>query len=346
MTRKIEAWLARLSDPAGLNPNWLPQPFAIEEMAQLDDLLDEAGRHNIRPALVRNLGVVLRTAPDTLITGAPEAIASATSSLLAHANELRLLDVARAILLADIAYYLLDLAAKAGLPVALVKGADFAQAAYGGLHNRTFTDVDLLVRRDAEAALSDILAGLGFMSQEPPLKHANRTERKWTKPHPHAGTILVEVHTDMVHAPELRRHMSLTYDAYGDPAKGGVTPAARLIMAALHGATSHLFARLQYVVDGLMIARLGVNAKELAERAKLSGARLPLATTLRLAAEIYGCLHSRELFDALQPVPWSRVERRIMTAAMVISSKGPQRWRLLPRRYLYRGLLQLADGRV
>jgi putative nucleotidyltransferase-like protein len=346
VTRKIEAWLARLSDPAGLNPNWLPQAFAIEEMAQLNDLLDEAGRHNIRPVLVRNLGLVVRSAPDTLIAGAPAAIESATSALLAHANELRLLDVARAVVLADVAHDLLNLAARAGLPVALAKGADFAEAAYGGLHNRTFTDIDLLVRPDAEAAVGDILAGLGFMSQEPPLKHASRTERKWTKPHPHAGTILVEVHTDMVHTPELRRHMSLTYDAYADPAKGGVTPAARLIMAALHGATSHLFARLQYVVDGLMIARLGVDAEELAERAKLSGARLPLATNLRLAAEIYGCPHSRELFDTLQPVPWSRVERRIMTAAMVISSKGPQRWRLLPRRYLYRGLLQLADERV
>jgi hypothetical protein len=346
VTRKIEAWLARLSDPAGLNPNWLAQPFAIEETAQLNDLLEEAGRHNIRPALVRNLGLVLRTAPDTLIAGAPQAIEMATSSLLAHANELRLLDVARAVVLADIAHDLLDRAAKAGLPVALAKGADFAAAAYGGLHNRTFTDIDLLVRPQAEVALGDILAGLGFMSQEPPRKHASRTERKWTKPHPHVGTILVEVHTDMVHTPELRRHMSLTYDAYADPGKGGVTPAARLIMAALHGATSHLFARLQYVVDGLMIARLGVDAKELAERAKLSGARLPLATNLRLAAGIYGCPHSRALFDALQPVPWSRVERRIMTAAMVISSKGPHRWRLLPRRYLYRGLLQLANGRV
>jgi hypothetical protein len=346
VTRKIDGWLARLSDPAGLNPNWLPQPFAVEDMRRLNDLLDEAGRHNVRPALVRNLGVVLRTAPHTLMTGPPEAIESAKSSLLARANELRLLDVARAVVLADTARDLLDLAAKAGLPVALVKGADFAQAAYGGLHNRTFTDVDLLVRPDAEAPLGDILAGLGFVSQEPPLRHAARTERKWTKAHPHAGTILVEIHTDMVHAPELRRHMSLTYDAYDDAAKGGVTPAARLILAALHGATSHLFARLQYVVDGLMIARLGIDARELAERAKLAGARLPLATNLRLAAEIYGCPHSRELFDTLRTVPWSRVERRIMTAALVISSKGPQRWRLLPRRYLYRGLLQLADGRV
>ena len=346
MTRKIEGWLARLSDPAGLNPNSLARPFAIEEARKLGDLLDEAGRHNVRPALVRNLGLVLRSAPDTLIAGAPEAIEPAKSLLLARANELRLLDVARAVVLADTARDLLDLAAKAGLPVALVKGADFAQAAYGGLHNRTFTDVDLLIRRDAEPALGDILAGLGFVSQEPPLRHASRTERKWTKAHPHAGTILVEVHTDMVHTPELRRHMSLTYDTYNDPAKGGVTPAARLIMAALHGATSHLFARLQYVVDGLMIARMGVDPKELAERARLSGARLPLATTLRLAAEIYGCPHSRELFHTLKPVPWSRVERRIMTAALVISSKGPQRWRLLPRRYLYRGLLQLADGRA
>ena len=344
MTNKVEAWLARLSDPAGLNPLWSPAPFSIEESELSSKLLDEAHLHNIRPALVRNLGIQLRTAPEAFMTGESATRSAAIDALLARANELRLQDVARAMLLATAAREILSAASE--LPVVLVKGVDFAEKAYGGLHARTFSDIDLLVRPDAEDALGKVLARLGFTSIRPRETRIEFTERQWTRPDPHGGVMLVEVHTDVVHAPELRARQTLTYDLYTDMAAGGVTPAARLVLAALHGATSHLFGRLQYVVDGLMVARMGVEPGELRERALKSGAMLPVATMLRLAVELYDCPASRGLLDALGPVPWQRLERRLISQTMVLSAKSTHRWRLLPQRYLYRRLLRSTERPV
>lgn len=340
MTSKFEAWLARLSDPRGPNPQWAPAPFSEAEMTRLPAILDAAARHNIRPSLVRNLGLQLRVAPDAFVSGDPARTRPAIDALMARANDLRLQDVARAVLLADAAREILADAAGSALPVTLVKGADLAESAYGGLHARTFTDVDLLVRPQAEAALGQILARRGYTADVPDKKRLEHTERQWTRPDAHGGVILVEVHTDLVHAPELRARQSLTYDLYAAPAAGGATAAAKLVLCALHGATSHLFGRLQYVVDGLMVARSGVDPKELRERTLRSGALLPVATMLRLAHRLYGCEASQALLGALGPIPWAELEQHLITPAMVLSAKSTHRWRLLPQRYLYRRLLR------
>jgi hypothetical protein len=336
MTRKVESWLARLSDPIGPNAQWRPPPFSPGEGAKLEALLDEAGRHNVRPAVVRNLGLQLRDNPDSFMPDGGRAL----TELQARAADLRVQDVARAALLAHLAREILAAIAAAGLPAVLVKGLDFAEVAYGGIQNRTFSDIDLLVRPEAMDSLGVLLTGLGYSPEPIPKKRIGHTEWKWTRRNAQWGAILVELHTDLVHGPEWRGRVSLTYDLYADPVAGGISPAARMVLAALHGATSHLFGRLQYVVDGLMIARMEVDAEELRERARRSGAVLPVATMLRLAAELYGCEKSRALVGRLGTIPWGSLERRLITVAMVLSAKSPNRWRLLPQRYLYRRLLR------
>lgn len=340
--RQVSGWLARLSDPAGINRRWSPPAFEVGDEVHWQRLLQEAGSHNVRPVLVRNLGTQLREQPDAFIAGAEPEAAKAIATLLASANDLRLQDVSRAMILASAAREILQAIDNAGLPVALVKGVDFAEKAYGGLQMRSFSDIDLLVRPEAADALGGVLQGLGIEAHEPPDKRIDYTERQWTWAHKHGGPLLVEVHTDVVHAPELRARQTLTYDLYADPAAGGITPASRMVLAGLHGATSHLFGRLQYVVDGLMVARMGVDPVELRGRATRSGALLPVATMLRLACELYGCEQSRLLLDGLGPVAWTGLERRLINGPMVISAKSVHRWRLLPQRYLYRRLLQLT----
>lgn len=336
MTRKVESWLARLSDPVGPNSRWTPPPFSAGERAKLETFLDEAGHHNVRPAVLRNLGLQLRDDPNSFMRAGGRAL----TELQARAADLRMRDVARAALLAHLAREILTAIASAGLPAVLVKGLDFAEVAYGGIQNRTFSDIDLLVRPEAMDALGALLAGLGYSPEPIPKKRIGHTEWKWTRRDAAWGAVLVELHTDLVHGPEWRGRVSLTYDLYADRGAGGISPAARLVLAALHGATSHLFGRLQYVVDGLMIARMDVDAEELRERARRSGAVLPVATMLRLAADLYGCEKSEALVGRLGAVPWSSLERRLITVAMVLSAKSPSRWRLLPRRYLYRRLLR------
>ncbi|MEQ1941318.1 nucleotidyltransferase family protein [Mesorhizobium sp. VNQ89] len=335
---RTEAWLARLSDPRGANERFRPSPFDASERGQMERLVGLAARHNVRPAFARNLMRQLKDAPLDFLAGDTRVVAATSAWLSDHANDLRIGDFARASLLADVAGTIREKIAAAALPAVIVKGVDFAEVAYGGLYLRTFSDVDLLVRPDAAEALGDVLRDLGFTEHVPSGKRVDYTERAWTRADQH-GTTLVEVHTDVVHAPELRAAQSLTYDLYADPALGGVTHAARLVLAALHGSTSHLFGRLQYVVDGLMVARLGPDPEELVVRAKRSGATLPLVTMLRLAWEIYGCEISADLLGRLGPLRWGGLESRLIRASMVLAAKGEGRWMLLPQRYLYRRLL-------
>lgn len=335
MTSNFESWLARLADPAGPNANWQPRPFERSEFDALRCLIDTAGRHNVRPAVVANLNSEIRRSPDSVVAGDFEE----TRQAIEMATELRLQDVARAVLLDKTGREICAEIEARDLPAVLVKGTDFARRAYGGLHMRTFSDVDLLVDADAEADLAELLRERGF-EEQPYKKWTETSERQWVRLDDHENAILVEIHTDMVHDPSLRRRQTLTHALYTDPSMGGITPASRLVLAALHGATSHLFGRLQYVVDGLMIGRMGIDAEEMKERASRSGAILPLATMLRLSAELFGCAISGELLRSLGSVPWSGLERRLITPEMVLAAKGTHRWRLLPQRHLYRRLLQ------
>ncbi len=342
MNRQIFNWLTRLSDPRGLNANGghcAPFPSAGEP--SLSALLEAALRHNVRPAVTGNLTALLQTDPVALLAGEARWVEETAKRRLAEVKQLRQIDVGRAMLLAHCAREILAKTQAAGLPVVLVKGADFAENAYGGLAARTFSDVDLLVRPDAEPALAAILSGYGYQMAQPSGRHIERPERQWTRPDAFGGITVVDVHTDMVHAPDLRSVQTLTYDLYAGHENGGVTPAARLILAGLHGATSHLFGRLQYVVDGMMIARTGVDPVELRQRTGRTGALLPVATMLRLASELYECADCRDLLSRLGPVPWSRLERNLITPSMVLSAKDNLRFRFRPQRHLYRRLMQI-----
>jgi hypothetical protein len=334
----VEGWLARLSDPAGLNLTWPAAPIDAGDAATLDALFFEAARHNVGLVWLARFNALLRDEPSALLKGDPSRVAGQATELMARAQATRLQLLGPVMALGTVARSLRE--DLTGMPVALVKGLDFAEEAYGGVQWRGFSDIDLLVRPDAMAAVTDTLARHGFAPHAHEKQAADYTERQFVRADAHTDYLLVEVHTDLVHTPELRARMSLTYDLYADASAGGITPAARLILAALHGATSHLFGRLQYVVDGMMVARMGVDARELAARADASGALLPLRTMLRLAATIFGCEASAQVLAKLPAGRFTGLEQRLITAPMVLAAKSPHRWRLLARRYLYRRLLR------
>ena len=336
-------WLARLSDPVGLNETIRPVAYRTNFTDSFEKLLALSGAHNVRPALVRNLRKQLQQAPQHLISAPHDQLEKIASLIMSRAEETRLLEFARTALLFDTAAEIMAEVAKQDLPAVIVKGPDFADAAYGGIEWRNFSDVDILVAPEAHEALCAILIANDFQAVEPRTKRLNYGERAFLRKS-FGGNLLVEVHTDLVHAPELRAAQTLNYALYAGPEYGGVTPAARLVLAGLHGATSHLFGRLQYVVDGLMIARTNVDGDELRERAKQTGATLAVATMLRLAHEIYGSPEAANLLEKLGAFKWSGFERWLIPRSVVLSAKDDDRWRRLPQRYLYRRLLRQHSG--
>jgi hypothetical protein len=89
--------------------------------------------------------------------------------------------------------------------------------------------------------------------------------------------------------------------------------------------------------------RMNVDVDELPTRAARAGAFLPLATLLRLCAQIYGNDEVARLAKGLGPVPWDGLQRRLITTSMVLAAKGANRWRLLPQRYVCRRLLRARE---
>ncbi len=336
-------WLARLADPAGINHRFNPPPYDGDATSCVNELLALAARHNVRPALSRNLERQLGENPESIVESTGEARARAIADISELIGDERLMDFARSVLLADAAGEIMARTQAAGLPATVVKGPDFAEHGYGGLEFRTFSDVDILVRPDAEEAVSAILVDLGYRAIVPKAGREDFTERSFVRKEEFGGSIHVEVHTDVVHAPELRNAQTLTWDLYASPELGGLTGASRVVLAGLHGATSHLFGRLQYVVDGLVLVRAGVDADELEERARRSNAVLAVKTMLRLAAEIFDSPESAELAARLRPAHGAAWEHRLITASMVLGAKNADRWRLLPQRYLYRALLRVRS---
>jgi hypothetical protein len=334
---RIGTWLARFSDPLAPNPRWPADPFEADDERGMDRLLFEARRHSVNLVFYSRLIDLLRLQPDAVLRG--DRTGERAQALLRQVSGMRLQDLGQVMAIAAAAREIRT--EIAGLPAVVVKGLDFAEVLFGGVQQRSFGDVDLLYDPRAEAELRSALCRLGFTEHRPELFADHYTERQWVRPHPQLGQILVELHTDLVHTERLRQRISLPFGRYVVGPTATVTPAARLILAAVHAATSHLFGRLQYVVDGLMAARAEVDPVELAERAREVGAVLPLRTLLRLVSAIFPSEQAGRLLDALPTVRGSLLEARLITPEMVLAAKGRNRWRFIPQRRLYRRLLRL-----
>jgi len=97
------------------------------------------------------------------------------------------------------------------LPVALVKGETFARLLYPSPSLRPFTDIDMLVAPTAIGAACDVLAQNNYFLGEDPVA-SGRREWKWV--HKTNPRIMVELHTNLVHAPSL--HGAMRAPEHGD----------------------------------------------------------------------------------------------------------------------------------
>lgn len=192
------------------------------------------------------------------------------------------------------AQYLLDQFKQKGIPAVIFKGIDFADHLYLDPRLRPMTDVDILIPRDhwfdAVKALESIGHKEKLNQSKPIVREGIFSERTWIYPLP--GILIeVDLHWSLVHFPELRRQVGLGYwDLDWKWLPGGhgeLTPASRLVIAAIHVVYHHQFDRLIQLVDVQnACAKVATdvdqqNVRALAER---TGAKLAIDIAMRLTA--------------------------------------------------------------
>ena len=283
------AWLLALSAPDG--PREMPlHPLPADRWAQLCEI---AGYHGVLPAFAANARRAVKAyGVNQLMTGA-----NAEGSMERALDEARDRLIACAVLSLTIRGQIREIAAVlkvAGVPAAVLKGADFADHLYPDPSLRPFTDLDLLVPGAAMVDAEKAISQLGYVSREPSMKYAaGYGERRWVRSDRHEGA--VEIHWNLVNSPTIRRGVALSWEdlAFEPDAPDGmstpITPA-RLLIAAVHAAASHGFDRLQPLYDVCLAARrceAAADVRWLSETAQRTGAGLALAASLALCRRLF-----------------------------------------------------------
>jgi hypothetical protein len=172
-------------------------------------------------------------------------------------------------------------------------------------------------------------------------------EDKWIL---HAGQeVLIEVHCDLVHNPNLRRDFSLGYDdvlAAGDG--DGAAATALLLVAGAHGAVGHQFDRLQHVVDVLQCARGVAGPIDVSRLRSISdrcGLTFAVVAALDLAARTFDDPSCRVLLSELAPSSLDRASSRLLSPGIVVQAQSGHRSYASWRRKIFRQALRSSARR-
>jgi len=325
-------WLTALADPEGE----LCVPDRIPPRPWWDGLEECGAFHGILPAVRSNLA--------RLAAQRQELDALAKPILQQLDRPLRLQAAVQLMLRADLKKIQQE-AAGCGLPIAAIKGPAAADDLYPSPALRVFTDLDLLVQPQSYEAASDMLREMGY---EPIVEHRLRHGEPYGQAafrRLQAGLDLrVELHQDVVNSPAVRRGVSVGYADLRPGDDGSLSLEAHLIVAAVHGATSHQFDRLKFLVDVWQIVRKGAKALDIVRLRQLvecTGAQRSLAMACRLTQSVFRCAAAKDVAEQVG-VEVAGLDRLLLSRSVVLPSRALCR---TLRKQLYRSRLKKGGGR-
>ncbi|MEN0000335.1 MAG: nucleotidyltransferase family protein [Pseudomonadota bacterium] len=276
LTPDAARYLCELADPAAPRPPTGPDAFfSPAELAEL------CAYHAMETVAWRKLNDTAETMDRYATLGETAHAATILTLLLeGHAQKIR-----RAF-------------DDAGLEWTFVKGAAFASELYAEMADRPYTDLDILVPKSAMAQARDVLKAAGYrhIERQRPDKDGVYEEEKWMP----VGeqNILIELHTDLVHQPALRKRVSFNYDAF-KAASGHSerSPIGHLMTAIVHGALGHKFHQLKLAVDILQAMRaIDENDVDAAlGAARQLKVRFELAASARLVQSLFPTARHNEV---------------------------------------------------
>jgi Uncharacterised nucleotidyltransferase len=341
MMTGTERWLLAFADPEDSRRDLPGERLTAPDAAQLCLL---AEMHGVLPAVLARMDDLLRGNPGRILNDPREgpavfAAIDPTRTRLAQRAAMALF------LTAETRRLMAELST-AGISALPLKGSDFASRLYRTPALRPFGDVDLLVRRGDGERVSEVMSRLGYQERETRLKYAaGYAERTWENPAMPGA--MVEVHENLVNSPTLRDGVSVAFENLPLDAEGGANrrPAAEglLIVAAVHGAASHSFDKLQHLCDIAQIVRgrAGTLDLEIVNRCLgKTGAAFSVAAGLDLTARVLREEQAAQLLERLE-IRWPRrLVRLLLTPALVARSQGPRRRGSSWRRQWFRHLLK------
>jgi len=329
-----EAWLLYFAHPE-ISTSALMPPTSLDA-SELADLFAAAELHGVLPATLRGVERQLRVSPQS------------TQRLIDDARLRVARHTAMGLLLFHHAARATAALKQAGIEALVLKGPTFARRVYGEPWLRTFTDIDLMIAPRHRAQASTIMPGLGFE----PLPVAQRGERdycedKWILAS--NDEVMIEVHANLVHAPKLRRKMSVGFEDIRAAGDGDAEDAAALLLVAgAHGAVGHQFERLQHLVDVARIAAGAagpIDVDRLRSVAARCGVTPAIVAALELANRAFPDPEARALARRFRRSQLSRLPSLLLSPQLTVRTQGPQRAYGSWRRKVFRQVLRLASLR-
>jgi len=321
-----EHWLLALAEPESLRAD-LPRDRVRAPEISLLCMLAEF--HGVLPAVLKHVDHLLRNEPERFLANADQG--SKMIASLEPARKRLAERSAIAMFLSAESHKLCNELSAAGAEVVVLKGVDFAMRLYRPSALRSFIDVDLLVRPKDWEPVSATMSHLGYVPHETPLKHADGySERTWE--HPAMPGAMVEVHDNLVNSPTVRRGVSVRLEDLplerAADRQFRATPAGMLLIAAVHGAASHSFDRVQHLCDVAQIVRgrAGViDENALRECMEKTSAEFCVALALDLTARAFNEPAAADLLARLKP-RWPRwLARPLITPALVARAQEERR---------------------
>jgi hypothetical protein len=318
--------LALLADPeieprrlAGLESGWMPE------------LVSMARRHGVLRIVKRNLGL----ADDVHGT-------DLSGQLSREFDEEHLAEAGLSLLLEHHRKLIFEQFADAGVPAAVVKGPLFARKLYTHQSDRQFTDIDVLIDMGAMDQASRIIKACGFrLSQKHRFDNSARyQEYKWLLDS-RQDTLLVELHTNLVHYPALRRRVSFGYAELMQ--SGGGDPesfVALLMVAVIHASCGHKFHNLKLLVDVLQAARR-ITPDAVSTLVKVSrdlNAELEALVAISIAGALFDDRSVVDLAASFQTRLAGVLGKRLVKPKMVVDSGSPNGFQSRLRRNAFRWL--------
>ena len=326
------SWFVALADPEGE----FAVPDAVPSSLWWDQLEQDGAFHGTLPAIRKNLA---------RLASQRDPLGELAEPILERLGQpLRLQAAVQLLLRADLER-IRNEAADRSVPIAVIKGPAAADDLYPSPELRVFTDLDLIVPPESYGPACAMLSEMDYEPIiEPGLRHSEPYGQAAFRGLRSGLDVRVELHQDLVNSPALRRGVSVGYPDLAPAADGSLSLEAHLIVAAVHGATSHQFDRLKFLVDVWQIVRKGADAldidrlRDLAER---TGAQQSLAMTCWLTREIFQCKLADELAKRLNMnAPW--LDRWLLPPEVVLPSRA---WCKTLRKQAYRSRLKKGAGR-